>query len=155
MSLQFRWMSVCETSWGMSGPVFVMIISPSLLLGIFDVRKVFVNNSVYCLLTCVKLCVALFRVSMLYIGKNNRRNKNYCASNIYSLQWILGATICGRRLALLPDHYPRTLSIVEGMRMRNLDRRGLDAGFNHRRCEYCSDADQYWRNNLQYLRDSS
>ncbi len=50
--------------------------------------------------------------------------------------------------------YPRTLSIVEGMRMRNLDLRGLDAGFNHRRGKYCGDADQYWRDNLQYLRDS-
>ena len=33
----------------------------------------------------------------------------------------MGATIYGRRLALLPDNYPRTLSIVEGMRMRNLN----------------------------------
>ncbi|MBO5622955.1 MAG: hypothetical protein J5959_15165 [Butyrivibrio sp.] len=37
--------------------------------------------------------------------------------------------------------------------MRNLDRKGLDAGFSHHWCKYCSHSDKYRRDNLQYLRD--
>ena len=37
--------------------------------------------------------------------------------------------------------------------MRNLTGSNLDARYSHHRYRYCSHARQYWRNNIQYLRD--
>ena len=37
--------------------------------------------------------------------------------------------------------------------MRNLTGSNLDVRYSHRRCGYCSYAGQYWRDNIQYLRD--
>ena len=65
----------------------------------------------------------------------------------------MGATIHGRRLALLPDLSSENSQVLGGMRMRNLERRGLDAGTSHHWGKYCSYADKYRCDIIQYLRD--